>query len=83
MDPQLAAVLTALAAVLLAVAELIRQVRSTRRQIDGRMDELLRLTRSSSLAEGKLEGHGIGVELSEPKNTPKDPPSAGWRRGHN
>jgi len=55
MDPQLAAILTAIAAVLLAVAQCIREVRAYHHAVNSRMDELLALTKKSSLAEGRLE----------------------------
>lgn len=61
MDPQLAAVLTALATVLVAIAGLVRTVRGYHRAVNGRLDELLELTRQASRAEGRLETSRLDV----------------------
>ena len=50
------AILTAAGAFLLAVAAVIRELRGLRTQIDGRLEQMLTLTRNSAAARGNLEG---------------------------
>jgi hypothetical protein len=50
---ELAALVTAVAVLLGAIGQVWGQSRATHRLVNSRMDELLRLTRSSSIAEGK------------------------------
>jgi hypothetical protein len=54
----------ALCTVLIAVARLIHEVRKTHDLVNSRMTELLELTRSSSRAQGKLEGPDAKKPLS-------------------
>jgi len=53
---QLVAVLTGVAAVLGAVGVVLGQVVALRRQLNGRMDQLLEATARSSHAEGLAQG---------------------------
>jgi hypothetical protein len=52
---QLVAILGAITALIIAVGQLIRETRITRQHINGRMSELLELTRESAKAQGVLE----------------------------
>lgn len=60
-----AAILTAAAAVLTAIAALFVQIRKLEARVDGRLTELLEMTRRASKAEGVVEGvsaaHGLGA----------------------
>jgi len=82
-DPQTAAVLTGFAAVLAALAQVIRELRSYHRAVNSRVDELLELTRSSSLAEGRLRGPIDQVGKSPTELIGDSPPSTRAHRGHN
>ena len=61
---QFVAVLGGFTALLVAIGTLLVQVRSLRQQVDGRLTELLSLTRSSSRAEGALD------ERENPRQAP-------------
>jgi len=63
---QFVAILTALTALVGAMVAVLRQVHQTHALVNSRMEELLALTRTSSRAEGRLEGpdaqeHGTGA----------------------
>ena len=53
---QFVAVLGALTALVVAASGLAFQVRSYHREVDGRMSELLELTRTAAHAQGVLQG---------------------------
>jgi hypothetical protein len=53
---QFVAVIGAFTALLVAVTALAVQVHAWHKQINSRMDQLLEITRSAAIAEGKLEG---------------------------
>jgi hypothetical protein len=62
----------ALTTVLLAAARVIFEVRRTHRLVNSRMDELLALTRKSSLAEGRLESpHELGANPPRQRGEPR------------
>lgn len=82
MDFDLVALLVATASILTAIAACIREVRLYHHEVNSRMDELLALTRQSSLAEGKLAGPDVVGEIpTELSGIPR--PSQTYRRGHN
>ncbi len=72
---QIVALLVAFAGVLSAVGVVIAQVASLRRAVDGRMTEMLELTRQSADATGQLAGRAFATDA------PRDPRNAG-RRTH-
>jgi hypothetical protein len=55
---QLVAIIVALTGLLGAVLAVYRQVLSTHQLVNSRMTELLELTRTSAIAEGKLDQPG-------------------------
>lgn len=53
---QLVAVLGAITALVIAVGAVMQQLLALRKQIDGRMGEMLELTRLAATREGELQG---------------------------
>lgn len=80
---QFGTILLALAAVLGAVAKCIAELRAYHHAVNSKMDRLLELTATSSLAEGKLLGPDEQVGNFPTKDAGDSPPSSRWRRGHN
>lgn len=69
------AVLGAVTALLVAVGAILAQIRGLRRQVDGRLTELLALTRQHAVLEGHMAGR---AEMLEDRAAAKRKPA---RRG--
>lgn len=59
------ALAVAMASVLASFVGILSEVRKTHQLVNSRMDELLRITRTSSFAQGKLEGPSDGPPASQ------------------
>jgi len=58
---QLVAVLAGFTALLVAAGAILRQLLELRREVDGRLTQLLNLTRTSSVALGDLQGRAAAA----------------------
>lgn len=68
---QLVAVLGAVTALVLAFAAVLRQVGELRREVDGRLTQLLELTRVSATAKGDLQGRaGAAADTAAASSPP-------------
>jgi hypothetical protein len=63
---QLVALIVALTGLLGAVGIAIRQIVELRREVDGRLTQLLELTRVSSVARGDLQGRAAAASELQP-----------------
>lgn len=77
---QLVALIGAVTALLVALGVILQQIVSLRRQVDGRLTQLLELTATSSTAEGKLTAEldhatraAAAQRLPASKSTPAGP----------
>lgn len=73
---QFVAIIGALTALIIAVTAAWVQLRATHQLVNGRMQELLQLTRDSSKAEGKLEGPAAPSSGASSNPVPSTPPPA-------
>jgi hypothetical protein len=75
---QLAAILVALAGLLTAVGVVLGQIVALRREMDGRLTQLLELTATSSHAAGVLEERGtaraVGSRTPRASKSLQNPP---------
>ena len=58
---QLVAVLAGITALLVATGAVLRQVLELRREVDGRLTQLLELTRTAAVSRGDLQGRAAAA----------------------